>query len=106
MSPLPPVPQFPHWWDGAVTATQPSRLNTWLCTAELQTDFGWKGPLEASDPNPALSRFNLKFKSNVTVKSGGSVIPQLNLEFLRGYTGDNKLSMPHAWSPSRLKSIS
>lgn len=73
-------------------ASQPHRLDT----AELQTDFGWKGPLEVPDPNPALSRFNLKFKSNLTVKSGGSVLPQVNFEFLQGYTRDNKLSKPRA----------
>lgn len=96
MSPLPPVPQFPHQWDGAVMTSQPCRLNMWLCTAELQTDFAWKGPLEVSDPNPALSRFSLKFQSNLTVKSGGSVLPQLNFDFLWGYTGDKKLSVPGA----------
>ena len=76
--------------------SQPRGLNTWLCAAELQTDFGCKGPLEVSDANPALSRFNFKFKSNLTVKSGGSVLPLLNFEFLWDYTGDNKLSMPRA----------
>lgn len=95
MSPLPPVPQFPHRWDGVDMTTQAGRLNTWLCTADLQTDFSWKGPLEASDPNPALSRFSPKFKPNLTVTSGGSMLPQLNFEFLCGNTGDKKLSTPH-----------
>lgn len=79
-----------------VMMSQPHRLNTWLCTPELQPDFAWKGPLEVSDLNLALNGSNLKFKSNLTVISGGSVLPQLNFEFLWGYTGDNKLSMPHA----------